>query len=90
VAASENSAGSQRIIAYFLLGLLFVSAYPTRFGRSLIFVVVVAFGLEAIQQLTPDRHGRFIDAMEKVAGGIVGCSTARGVQVLIERRSRIG
>jgi hypothetical protein len=28
--------------------------------------------LEAMQLLTPDRHGRLIDAAVKVAGGICG------------------
>ena len=87
-AATEGSAISQRFIAYLVLGLLFVSAYPRRFVRSLMFVVFVALGLEAAQQLTPDRHGRLVDAIEKVAGGLLGCSVARSANALIERRSR--
>jgi VanZ family protein len=87
-ATTEGSAISQRFIAYLVLGLLFVSAYPSRFIRSLIFVVVVAFGLEAVQQLTQDRHGRLVDAMEKAAGGLIGCCVARSATALIARRSR--
>ena len=87
-ATTEGSAISQRFIAYLALGLLFVFAYPGRFIRTLIFVTVVALGLEAAQQLTRDRHGRFFDAMEKAAGGLVGCCIARIAVTLIERRSR--
>ncbi|MDN3274158.1 hypothetical protein QWJ07_07890 [Frankia sp. RB7] len=89
VATTDGSAASQRFIAYLLLGVLFVSAYPSQLIRSLIFVVVVALGLEAVQQLTADRHGRIIDALEKVAGGVIGCGAARGIQALIDRQPRI-
>lgn len=87
-AATEGSAISQRFLAYLALGLLFVSAYPSRFIRSLLFVVAIALGLEAVQQLTPDRHGRLVDAVEKIAGGVAGCCVARGANALIDRRSR--
>ncbi|GGI33448.1 hypothetical protein GCM10010987_74440 [Bradyrhizobium guangdongense] len=86
-AAVESSAEMQRIIAYFFLAFLFGAAYPARLIRSLMFVIVVALALEAMQGLTPDRHGRLIDAMEKVVGAVSGCGAARVIQVLIERRS---
>lgn len=85
-ATLEGSAESQRFIAYLILALLFGSAYPSRLIQSLMFVVVVALGLEAMQGLAPDRHGRLIDAMEKVAGAVTGCGAARVIQVLIDRR----
>ncbi|MGX4770567.1 VanZ family protein [Bradyrhizobium guangdongense] len=86
-ATLESSAASQRIIAYFLLGLLFGAAYPARLIRSLMFVIFVALALEAMQELTPDRHGRVIDALEKVVGSVSGCVAARAIQVLIDRHS---
>lgn len=82
-ATTEGSAISQRFSAYLLLGVLFVSAYPGRFVRSIIFVVVVALGLEVAQQLTQDRHGRLVDAIEKAVGGVLGCCIARSGTTLI-------
>jgi hypothetical protein len=85
---SDHWADSERFVAYLVLGSLFVLAYPGRFIRSLMFVIAIALGLEALQHLTSDRHGRVVDAMEKVAGGLAGCCIARGAQGLTERRSR--
>jgi VanZ family protein len=33
--------------------------------------------LEALQLLTPDRHGRIQDALEKMAGGVIGILVAQ-------------
>jgi VanZ family protein len=35
--------------------------------------------LEIVQLLTPDRHGRIQDAIEKIAGGVVGIVAARAI-----------
>jgi VanZ family protein len=51
---------------------LFCVAYP----RRIVFVCLVVLGsaalLELAQLLTPDRHARLADAIEKIAGGGVG------------------
>ncbi len=35
--------------------------------------------LEIVQLLTPDRHGRIQDAIEKIAGGVVGIAVAQAI-----------
>jgi hypothetical protein len=67
---------AERFAAFAALGALFVAAYPLHFFRNALFVVIVAFALEALQHLTPDRHGHLVDAIEKVAGGLAGASIA--------------
>jgi hypothetical protein len=61
----------ERMAAFFLLGSLFRVAYPQR-GISFLIVVGSAVMLELAQLVTPDRHGRFLDLFEKVAGGVAG------------------
>jgi hypothetical protein len=47
------------------MGCAFVLAYPGRTTIVIVIVVGSAFGLEALQLLTPDRHGRTIDALPR-------------------------
>jgi hypothetical protein len=67
----------EHLVAYAAVGLLFVLAYP----RHMLFVCCMVFGsavlLEALQTLTPDRHGAMHDAMEKIAGGAAGITLGR-------------
>ena len=58
--------------AFGLVGLALALAYPKRLLFVAAIVVGSAFGLEALQLLTPDRHGRLLDAAVKAAGGICG------------------
>jgi hypothetical protein len=74
--------GFERFAAFALLGLCFVWAYPRHFVSVTLFLLIVVFGLEALQHLTPDRHGHLIDAMEKAAGAFGGACVARLLQVL--------
>ena len=66
------SAGLEHIAAFGMLGILFCVAYP----RRIVFVCLVVLGsaalLELSQLVTPDRHARLADAIEKIAGGGVG------------------
>ena len=78
-----GSVGFERFAAYALLGVFLTSAYPKHFGRAATLVVVAALGFEALQHLTPDRHGHFADAVQKAAGGLVGCSVGRLRKMLI-------
>lgn len=70
--AMETYAHFEHVIAFAFLGVLFGFAYP----RRPILVCVIVFGaaalLEIMQTLTPDRHGTWIDALEKMAGGAAG------------------
>lgn len=83
-----GSVGLERFLAYALLGALFIISYPHQYVRFAIFVVVVALGLEALQQLTPDRHGRLTDALLKAAGGLSGCVATRLVQMVVQTRPK--
>ena len=74
-----------RFVAYAILGALFMAAYPRHFIRLAISLALAAAGLEALQHLTPDRHGHVADAIEKIAGAWAACATVRFVQILIER-----
>jgi hypothetical protein len=64
--------GLEREVAYLFLGFALAVAFPSRFWLVALALVAIAFGLEFAQQLTPDRHGRIIDAVQKLGGGIVG------------------
>jgi VanZ family protein len=75
----EKYALVEHMAAYALLGALLSSAYPRRplvVGCLLLVGVVL---LEFLQTFTPDRHGTFIDACEKIAGGWLGILGARGL-----------
>jgi hypothetical protein len=67
-----TSPGLEHFFAFAVLGGLFCLAYP----ESLIFVFVVVIGgaalLEIAQLLTPDRHARLADCLQKMAGGAFG------------------
>lgn len=75
----------ERFAAYAVLGALFVTAYPRHFVRVMSLVLAVAISLEVLQHLTPDRHGHLVDAMEKITGGVAGCSCTRLGQILSRR-----
>ena len=62
----------EHFAAFALMGLAFGLAYPTRVFLVVAIVVGSAVALEALQLLTPDRHGRILDALVKAAGGICG------------------
>ena len=58
--------------AFALTGALFMLAYPRRRREIALVLLVAIVGLEFAQRLTADRHGRVIDAIEKLAGGGLG------------------
>jgi VanZ family protein len=67
----------EHFAAFLLLGLVFALAYPKRPVRAVLIVVGSAILLEFLQLLTPDRHGRMVDAMTKVTGAASGITLAR-------------
>jgi VanZ like family. len=69
----------EHFAAFLLLGLVFALAYPNRPVRAVLIVVGSAILLEILQLLTPDRHGRLVDAMTKVTGAASGVTLARFV-----------
>lgn len=66
----------ERFGAFAFVGLLFGLAYPKRLWLVLSLVVGTAFVLEALQHLTPDRHGHVSDAIVKFVGGVIGVGAA--------------
>jgi hypothetical protein len=75
----------ERFVAYAALGALFMVAYPRHFVRWVALLAIAAAGLEALQHLTPDRHGHVSDAMQKIVGGWAGCAVVRFGQILTYR-----
>ncbi|MDE5447243.1 VanZ family protein [Bradyrhizobium sp. CSA207] len=62
----------EHFAAFLLLRVGFMLTYPNRPGLVILIVIGSALILEALQHLTPVRHGRLIDALIKVAGAICG------------------
>ena len=62
----------EHFAAFALMGLAFGIAYPSRIVLVFVLVIGSSFALEALQLLTPDRHGRVVDAVVKAAGGVCG------------------
>jgi hypothetical protein len=48
--------------------------------------VGAALGLETLQLLTPDRHGRAVDAFVKTLGGISGICVGQILSFLLRLR----
>ena len=66
----------ERFGAYAVAGFLFVMAYPRRKILAFAIVVGAAIVLEALQLVTPDRHGQFANLVVKVFGGVTGVVSA--------------
>jgi len=77
----------EHFAAFALVGLALAVAYPGRAVLVVVIVVGAAVGLEALQLLTPDRHGRVIDALVKALGGIFGISAGQLVLLLLHMKS---
>ena len=71
----------EHFAAFALMGFAFMLGYPRRMLLIVAIVLASAFVLEALQLLTPDRHGRVLDALVKAAGGMSGV----GVGYLVPR-----
>jgi VanZ family protein len=80
-----SSAHLEHIGAFAVLGGLFCLVYP----RQIVLVCLIVLGsaalLEVLQLLTPDRHGRLLDAIEKIVGGAAGI--AAGLAILTFKRA---
>jgi VanZ family protein len=76
--ASHNPA-YERFLAYAIVGILFGLAYRGRAFMALVIVIGAAIALEGLQHLTPDRHGRLVDLLEKASGGLLGVLIAVAV-----------
>ncbi|MEO8321235.1 MAG: VanZ family protein [Bradyrhizobium sp.] len=79
----QTFAHFEHVIVFAFLGAVFSLAYPKRTILVCCIVIGGAGLLEIMQTLTPDRHGTWIDALEKMAGGAGGILIA----YFIQRRS---
>jgi VanZ family protein len=73
----------EHFTAFALMGFAFALGYR---GRMLLIIAIIigsAFALEALQLLTPDRHGRVLDALVKAAGGMFGISIGYFIPVVL-------
>lgn len=73
----------EHFAAFAVLGIAFGLAYPNRIFFVFAIVLGSAVGLEALQLLTPDRHGRVIDALVKAIGGICGITASQLAHLLL-------
>lgn len=81
----------EHFAAFAVMGLAFGLAYPNRLLLVVAIVFGSAFGLEALQLLTPDRHRRILDALVKASGGICGIGVGQLMSFLLWTRfSRAG
>jgi VanZ family protein len=74
-----TSTSLEHLAAFAVLGALFSLAYPRQVALVCLIVLSSAVLLELLQLLTPDRHGRVPDAIEKMAGGVVGIVVGRAI-----------
>jgi VanZ family protein len=74
----------EHFIAFTLLGLTLVMGYPRRILPIVAIVLTSAFVLEAMQLLTPDRHGRVFDALVKAVGGLCGIGAGRLAMMILQ------
>jgi hypothetical protein len=84
-AARPSLAGPhlEHFAAFALIGFAFALAYPNRVLLVFAIVVGAALGLEALQLLTLDRHGRAVDALVKALGGISGICVGQMASFLL-------
>jgi hypothetical protein len=62
-------------------------AYPRRTILVLAIVIGAAVVLEALQLLTPDRHGKFANLVVKASGGGMGVMSAAFIFFLVRNKS---
>ncbi|MGY3614275.1 VanZ family protein [Bradyrhizobium sp. USDA 10063] len=73
----------EHFAAFALMGFAFARGYPNRLLLIVAVVIGSAFALEALQLLTPDRHGRLIDALVKAGGGLSGIALSHFGELLL-------
>ena len=81
----SSEPGYERFLAYVVLGFLLGQAHPRRLLLVSGIIVVLATSLEALQHLTPDRHGHWADLFEKIAGGLIGLFAAHALGLIVTR-----
>jgi hypothetical protein len=70
----------ERFVAFAIVAALFGLAYPGRTIFAIIVVIGSAMSLEALQHLTPDRHGHVVDFVEKASGALFGIFAVNAIR----------
>lgn len=83
---AANNAQLEHFVAFGLAGLALGVGYPKRLWVIAAVIVGCSFGLEAMQLLTPDRHGRILDAMVKALGGCLGVWVSQIGTIILQSR----
>ena len=65
------------VLVYMIVGALFCAAYPRSTLTICLLLFLAIAGLEALQNVTADRHGTLRDAIEKMAGAASGVLLVR-------------
>ena len=81
-----TSPSIEHLAAFAVLGVLFCVAYRKQFALVCVIAIGSAVLLVCAQLLTPDRHGRVEDALEKVAGGAAGILIGRAIVYFTRNR----
>ena len=74
-----------RALAFAVMAMLFVLAYPRHVLLISILLVIGAGGIETLQLLSPPRHAHMADAAVKATGAALGAS-AGWILLLTARR----
>ena len=82
-------ANEERFCAFFVLGLLVALAAGRRWMTATVLVVLVAFGLDALQMLALHRDPRIADALVKAVGGIAGSGLGHVAYALRRQMQRL-
>ncbi|HEX4768787.1 MAG TPA: VanZ family protein [Lichenihabitans sp.] len=78
---TELPSSVERWVAFLLVGLPLTIGYPRHRLAGLLALVLVAGGLEILQNAVPGRHGRWLDFDFKILGLLCGV----GLGLLAER-----
>ena len=65
-----------RALAFGLMTLFFVLAYPRHFALCTVLLILGALGIETLQLLSPTRHAHLDDAAIKAVGAACGAMIA--------------
>lgn len=74
-----------RALAFAFLAALFTMAYPRHWRVVGIVLILAAFAIELLQELSPTRHARIDDAVVKAVGAFAGVMVG-GMVSLLQRR----
>jgi hypothetical protein len=69
----------EHLAAFAVFGALLCLAYPRHVALVFVIILGSAVVLEFSQLLTPDRHGRIWDAIQKLVGGAAGILAGQAI-----------